>query len=46
MYRDFLQRSGEDLSAELQYESAHDAYRKWGALRKCNDLKEKIRSVE
>lgn len=41
-YGDFLQRSGEDLSAELQYESADGAYNKWGALRKCDDLKENI----
>ena len=39
-YADFLLRAtGNEAAARHQYDRAHQAYLKWGALRKCEDLK-------
>jgi len=39
-YADFLLRvTGDEASARHQYDKAYEAYLKWGAVRKCEDLK-------
>lgn len=38
-YAAFLRRSGDETSAKQQHDKAFDVYMKWGALRKCEDLK-------
>ena len=38
-YAAFLRRTGDEDSARHQYDKAFEAYKKWGALRKCVDLK-------
>ena len=38
-YSDFLLSSRETLAASVQYNNAFEAYEKWGALRKCKEMK-------
>jgi len=37
-YAAFLRTTGKGTSARDQYDKAHSAYMKWGALRKCSEL--------
>ena len=39
-YSKFLLAAGEKLSAEVQCNNAYEAYKKWGALRKCKEMKQ------
>ena len=37
-YGNFLKTIGDMLSAKYQYQNAYEAYKKWGALRKVEDM--------
>lgn len=38
-YSRYLLSMGESFSAGIQYNNAYEAYKKWGALRKCKEMK-------
>ena len=45
-YAAFLRVSGNETSARVQYDKAYNAYMKWGALRKCVEVREEAESLQ
>ena len=41
-----LRVSGNEAPARVQYDKAYNAYMKWGALRKCMEVREEAESLQ